>query len=90
MITGETTNGRSISASRMALPARGALPRTRTMAAATPKIVLSGTAIAARRIVSQNALTAAGVFMNDQAVPTPCSNVRQNTSATGSSRRSVR
>ena len=69
-------NGRSISESRMALPARGALPRTRTIAAPTPKIALSGTAIAASRSVSHSALIAAGVVMNDHAVPNPCSNVR--------------
>src|ERR1700729_1141795 len=81
-ITGETTNGRSISASSTDLPR--ALLRARTIAAPTPKIVLSGTAMTASITVNQNALTAAGVVMYDQAVPIPCSNVRQNTRPTGS------
>src|SRR5579884_3910270 len=87
-ITGETTNGRSISASRIALPLP--LPRTSTSAQPTPKIVLSGTAIAATSTVSQKALIAAGVVIQPHATPAPCSNVRPNTTARGSSRSSVR
>ena len=43
MTIGETANGRSISALRIALPRK--LCRTSTIAHAMPKIVLSGTAI---------------------------------------------
>src|SRR5205807_6455674 len=82
-ITGETTNGRSISESRIFRPR--VLPRTRTSAQPTPKIVLSGTAIAAISSVSQNALTAAGVVIHPHATPNPCSNVLANTTPSGSS-----
>jgi hypothetical protein len=41
-----------------------------------PKIVFSGTAIAAISIVSQNALTAAGVVTESMTLPSPGSNVR--------------
>src|SRR5437763_10875588 len=82
-ITGETTNGRSISASRSFRPR--ALPRTSASAEPTPKIVLSGTAIAAISSVSQNALTAAGVVIHPHATPNPCSNVRASTTPSGSS-----
>ena len=68
----------------MPLPTRGALLRASTIAQPTPKIVFSGTAITAISTDSQNALTAAGVVMNAQAVPMPCSNVRPNTIASGS------
>ncbi len=64
-ITGETTNGRSINASSIARPR--VLLRTSTSAQPTPKIVFSGTAIAAIRTVSQKALTAAGVVTQPQA-----------------------
>ena len=60
-ITGETTNGMSISASRILRPR--ALDRISTIAVPTPKIVFSGTAIAAISTDSQNALIAAGVVM---------------------------
>ena len=53
-----------------------------------PKIVLSGTAITATSSESQNALTAAGVVIQFQAAPKPCSKVLPNTTATGSSRSS--
>ena len=49
MTTGETANGRSISPLRIALPRK--FCRTRTSAQAIPKIVFSGTAIPAIRIV---------------------------------------
>src|SRR5205807_5207550 len=87
-ITGETTNGRSISASRILRPR--VLPRTSTSAQPTPKIVLSGTAIAAISSVSQNALTAAGVLIHPHATPNPCSKVLANTTPSGSSSRTVR
>ena len=41
-----------------------------------PNAVLSGTAIAVTSIVSQNAWIAAGVVIESQTAPTPCSNVR--------------
>src|SRR5882757_4577800 len=82
-ITGETTNGRSISASRIFRPR--VFPRTSTSAVPTPKIVFSGTAIAAISNVSQKALTAAGVVIQPHAAPKPCSNVRKNTTPSGSS-----
>ena len=49
MTTGETANGRSMSAFRIALPRN--FWRTRTSAQAIPNTVFSGTAIAAIRIV---------------------------------------
>src|ERR1035438_1097140 len=58
--------------------------RTSTSAQPTPKIVFSGTAIAAIRTDSQSALIAAGVVIQLQAVAKPCSNVRPNTTPTGS------
>ena len=64
MTTGETANGRSMSASSSALPRKR--PRTSASAAITPKIVFSGTAIAATSIVSQNAWIAAGVVIESQ------------------------
>src|SRR5437588_1623995 len=85
---GETTNGRSISASRTPRPR--ALPRASTSAQPTPKIVLSGTAIAAIRTVNQNALTAAGVVIQSQAWLMPCSNVRMNTTPSGRRRSTPR
>jgi hypothetical protein len=66
------------------------LPRASTSAAPTPKIVFSGTAIAAINRDSHSALIAAGVVMNDQAVPIPCSKVRQKTTPTGASNSSAR
>ena len=74
MTTGEIANGRSMSASSSRLPRKR--PRTSTSAVMIPKIVFSGTAIAAISIVSQNALIAAGVVIESQTAPTPCSNVR--------------
>ncbi len=74
MTTGETANGRSISASSSALPRNR--PRASASAAATPNAVLSGTAIAATSIVNQNALIAAGVVIESHTAPMPCSNVR--------------
>ena len=74
MTTGETANGRSMSASRSRLPRIRA--RTSSSAVTIPKMVLNGTAIAAISIVSQNALTAAGVVIESMTAPTPGSNVR--------------
>src|SRR5436305_10991844 len=82
-ITGETTKGRSSNASRRRRPR--ALLRTSTSAAPTPNIVFSGTAMAATVTDSQKALTAAGVVIQPQAVPRPCSKVRANTTTSGSS-----
>jgi hypothetical protein len=59
------------------------LPRSIASAASTPKIALSGTAIAATSTVSQNALIAAGVVMASHTGPMPCSNVRQKIIPTG-------
>src|SRR5947209_4730136 len=87
-ITGETTNGRSISASTSLRP--GTFPRTIASAQPTPKIVLSGTAIAAISSVSHSALIAAGVVIQPQAMPIPCSNVLNSTTPSGSSRISAR
>ena len=55
-----------------------------------PKIVFSGTAIAAIFSVSQNAWRASGVVTASHAGPMPCSNVRQKTSPTGTSRIAAR
>ena len=74
MTTGEIANGRSISASRSRLPRTR--ERTSASAATIPKIVFNGTAIAVISIVSQNALTAAGVVIESQTAPTPGSKVR--------------
>src|ERR1700735_5236798 len=73
-MTGETTNGRSISPSRILRPRT--FERASSSAAPTPKIVFSGTAISAITNDSQNALTAAGVVAQFHAVANPCSNVR--------------
>ena len=88
MTTGETRNGRSISASSTvaARPRR----RTSTSAQPTPKIVFSGTAIAAISSDSHSALIAAGVVIQSQATVQPCWKVLKNTTPTGSSSRSSR
>ena len=69
MTTGEIANGRSIAASSSALPRK--FPRTSASAAKMPKTALSGTAIAAISIVSQNALTAAGVVTESHTARDP-------------------
>ena len=74
MTTGEIANGRSMTACRTALPRNR--PRTSAIAVMTPRTVLSGTAISAISTVSQNAWIAAGVVIESQTKPTPCSNVR--------------
>ena len=48
-----------------------------------PKIVFAGTTINVIRIVSQNAWIASGVVTDAHAAPTPCSNARPKTIATG-------
>ena len=48
-----------------------------------PNTVLSGTAISAMRSDSDRALTAAGVVIQPQATPKPCSNVLKKTTTTG-------
>ena len=63
-----------MSASSSALPRKR--PRTSTSAVSTPKIVFSGTAIAAISSVSQNALIAAGVVTDSITAPRPGSSVR--------------
>src|SRR4029079_8464625 len=49
----------------------------------TPNTVFSGTAISAISIVSQNAWIAAGVVIESQNWPKPCSHVRYKTRHTG-------
>ena len=74
MTTGEIANGRSMSASRSALPRKR--PRTSASAVTMPKTVFSGTAISAISIVSQKAWIAAGVVIESHTGTRPCSNVR--------------
>jgi hypothetical protein len=50
--------------------------RSSRSAVATPKIVLSGTAMTTITNVSQNACCASGVVTESQAAPIPRSNVR--------------
>ena len=88
MTTGESAKGRLMTASSTALPRKR--PRTSASAATTPKIALSGTAIAAISIVSQNALIAAGVVTESITGAIPCSNVRYRTIPTGTSSSSPR
>ena len=57
--------------------------RTITSAHAMPKIVLSGTATAAISSDSDSALIAAGVVIQPQATPKPCSKVLKKTTTTG-------
>ena len=59
-------------------------------AAATPKIALSGTAIAVMRSVSLSACTAAGAVTASQPAPKPSSNAFQKTSASGAARITAR
>ena len=61
-----------------------------TSAASTPKIALSGTAMAATSTVSQNAEMAAGVVMLFHTGARPCSNVRQKMSPTGTASSTAR
>ncbi len=79
--TGEIANGRSTIADTSVLPRQR--PRTSASARPTPKTVFSGTAIATIMQVSQNACWASGVVTASKAAPTPCSNVRKKTIATG-------
>ena len=55
-----------------------------------PKIVFSGTAMSAIRIVSQRACRKSGSVIAFQTGPRPFSNVRKKTSPTGSRSSSVR
>ena len=55
-----------------------------------PKMVFAGTTINVIRIVIQNAWIASGVVTDAQAAPTPFSNARPKTIATGSSSSSAR
>src|SRR3954471_15344190 len=83
MTTGEIANGRSMTASSRRLPRT--LERTSSSAAMIPNAVFSGTAIAAISIVSQNALTAAGVVIESMTAPRPGSRVRYSTTPIGTS-----
>ena len=75
MTTGETANGRSISASSSRLPRkRAAHERERGDARRRP--CSAAPRSASISIVSQNALIAAGVVIESQTAPKPCSNVR--------------
>src|SRR3954452_21792301 len=88
MTTGEIANGRSMTASSRRLPRT--LERTSSSAAMIPNAVFSGTAIAAISIVSQNALTAAGVVIESHTAPRPGSKVRYSTTPIGTSSSSAR
>ena len=72
--TGESASGRSMRALIRVRP--GTRRRTRMSAAATPKIVLSGTVIAVISTVSQRAWSAASLVTAVQKVSKPCSKVR--------------
>src|SRR6476660_5700783 len=79
--TGDTANGRSITACRALLPRN--LLRANTNAVGTPKRTLSGTTIATTSNDNWSAETAAGVMIDSKNAPTPGWNVRHRISATG-------
>ena len=68
----------------------GTRRRTRMRAAMIPKTVLSGTAIAAIRIVRYRACRASGLVTDSQNTSNPWSNEYQTTSETGSTSRNSR
>jgi hypothetical protein len=70
------------------LPGKGC--RTIAIAHAMPKMVFAGTTIAVIRIVIRNACFASGVVTDSQADPTPSSNARPKTIATGRTSSSAR
>ncbi len=84
-MTGDTENGRSISVVEQSLAAEIELG-DRLGGGKTPKIVLSGTAIAAVRKVSSLAESASGSFSAASATPRPCARAWLNTVASGNSR----
>ena len=88
MTTGESANGRSMSALRSARP--GNRRRTSVSAATMPKTVLTGTAMAVIWSVSQKADWKAGRLMAFRTGSRPSSKVRQKTIRTGSASRSGR
>src|SRR6476646_7810470 len=79
--TGETANGRSMTACNALLPRN--LLRTNTSAVGIPKMTLSGTTIATTRSDSWSAETAAGVLTDVKNAPSPGSNVRHRMTTTG-------
>jgi hypothetical protein len=88
MTAGDTANGRSTTASSSLWP--GKRWRTSTTAQARPNRVLSGTAIAATRMVRYSACSASGVVMACQTGAAPAAKVRHTTALTGSTRTSAR
>ena len=77
--TGDTANGRSMTACNALLPRN--LLRANTSAVGMPKITLSGTTIATTSTDSCSAETAAGVEMDATNAPMPGSKVRHRISA---------
>src|ERR1700710_2004115 len=80
--TGDTANGRSMTACSALLPRN--LLRASTSAVGTPNTTLSGTTIATTRTDNCNADTAAGLVIDATNSPNPGANVRQRMSPTGS------
>ena len=69
-MTGEMASGTSTSASSNQAP--GKRWRARMSETPTPKMVLSGTAMATTSSVSQSACSASGAVRASHAVPRPC------------------
>ena len=83
--TGDTANGRSITACSTDFP-RNRL-RANSSAVLTPNTTLSGTTIATTSSESCRAEIAAGVVIEETKVPTPAAKVRHRMSPTGSATR---
>ena len=79
--TGDTANGRSMTACNALLPRN--LLRANTSAVGTPKSTLSGTTIATTSTDNCSAEIAAGVEIDAKNSPKPGANVRQRMSPTG-------
>src|SRR4051794_39833716 len=86
--TGESASGRSTNAFTSPLPGK----RRRTIARPTtiPKIVFSGTAIAAISIVSLNACSVSASVIADHALPIPSAQIRQKSIDSGPSKTTVK
>src|ERR1700677_1847426 len=87
-MTGETAKGRSIRVMRRLLPRKENFAIAQ--AAATPKITLAGTAIAAVSSVSRMAAKASALAKDAKYAARPCPSASAKTAAKGSTRKKPR
>ena len=84
-MTGETENGMSISETRKLFPLKSNLEIDQ--AAAIPKTMFTGTAIAATMTVRRTAESASGSASASSAAPIPLASAEENTVMRGRSRK---